>query len=71
MHRDIKPDNVIVTPKGSVRLIDFGLAVSTQEFQATFAGTPLFIAPEVIDSPYNELCDVWSLGVLVYVLLTG
>ena len=71
MHRDIKPDNVLLTPKGTLKLIDFGLAESTHDFRPTLAGTPIFMAPEVIDSPYDERCDVWSVGVLLYMLLTG
>ena len=71
MHRDIKPANVVISPDGSVKLIDFGLAEYTNNFQHLLAGTPYYMAPEVIDQPHKERCDVWSLGVLVYVLLTG
>ena len=70
MHRDIKPSNVILSLNGNVKLIDFGFAETTSKFHVGTAGTPYYMAPEVIDQSYKD-CDIWSLGVLVYVLLTG
>ena len=37
----------------------------------TFVGTPLYLPPEVIDGGYDEKCDIWSLGILLYILLSG
>ena len=71
MHRDIKPANVVLTPDGTAKLIDFGLAEYSTKFQHLMVGTPYYMAPEVIDQPHKERCDIWSLGVLIYVLLTG
>ena len=71
MHRDIKPDNVLITPDGNVKLIDFGLADWTTKSARESVGTPYFIAPEMINHSYKESCDVWSLGVLLFYLLTG
>jgi predicted Ser/Thr protein kinase len=79
VHRDIKPDNVLVDGAGNVRVADFGLAnahdVDRLTRTGTLVGTPLYMAPErfqskadVRDSP---LPDVWSLGVILYEALTG
>lgn len=57
--------------EGSIRLVDFGLAKQTKAVMNVVAGTPYFMAPEVIDGHYTEKCDIWSLGVVLYMLLSG
>ena len=78
MHRDIKVENVLVsdlTCEAKVFLADFGSAIklnSPLESTSFRVGTPGYIAPEVIKGePYSFSCDVWSLGCLLYVLLTA
>ena len=78
VHRDIKPENIMFSDKdiySEVKLIDFGLSnkFDTTHLKRlkTFVGTPLYLPPEVIDGEYDEKCDIWSLGVLLYSLLCG
>lgn len=74
VHRDIKPENIMIGNDGELKLIDFGLAKQSKTKAAhmnTIAGTPHYMAPEVLDGDYNYKCDIWSLGVLMYVLLSG
>ena len=72
IHRDIKPENIMVTNDDQIRLIDFGLAAVAKKRTLTeFAGTPYYMAPEVIKHLYGRKSDIWSLGVILYTLLSG
>ena len=79
IHRDLKPENILV-PTGTnkidytlLKIIDFGASVlKKDDGKITFRfGTPYYIAPEVLQESYNEKCDVWSIGVILYLLLFG
>ena len=78
IHRDIKPENIMIMRKESngllhVKLIDFGTAkIFIQgNKHKTLVGSSYYIAPEVIRGKYDEECDLWSVGVIMYILLTG
>lgn len=71
-HRDIKPENILLDENGSLKLIDFGLSKQVKKKKmTTIVGTPYYIAPEVLTGNYNVKCDIWSLGVIMYILLSG
>ena len=83
MHWDLKPDNMILKYKDklencTLKLVDFGLATvyDIPEYLFKRCGTPGFVAPEVINAPsgknihYSPKCDVFSAGVIFYILLT-
>mmetsp|Transcript_10371 Transcript_10371/g.20337 ORF Transcript_10371/g.20337 Transcript_10371/m.20337 type:complete len:389 (+) Transcript_10371:295-1461(+) len=85
-HRDLKPDNILyksTAPDSPIKLADFGHA-SLNAFRTnsggspqinamtTFVGTPIYVAPEVLQrNGYGKECDVWSAGVIMYILLCG
>ena len=75
-HRDLKPENILLDRENAqVKLVDFGMAALQPEgkFLTTACGSPHYAAPEVIRSrPYDGAkADVWSCGVILYVMLTG
>ena len=63
----------MITDTGSVRLIDFGLSKASRGNRnlTTVAGTPYYMAPEVLEGNYGAKADIWSLGVLMYTLVSG
>lgn len=76
LHRDLKPGNVMISRKGAVKVMDFGIVkdpmASDLTRTGTVVGTPYYIAPEVLGGDgEDERSDIWSLGVTLYELATG
>lgn len=81
IHRDLKPENILVEDstgskgKGflNVKIIDFGTAKIFEKGKAEkkVIGSSYYIAPEVLLKKYTEMCDIWSCGVILYILLSG
>ena len=76
VHRDLKPENILFeTMKSDARLklIDFGASKFFKENEKIkgFAGSIYYVAPEVISNNYDSKCDVWSLGVILFIMLCG
>jgi len=77
-HRDLKPENFLFQNKDSIdksplKIIDFGLSCEFHEgqYMKTKAGTPYYVAPQVLQGKYDQLSDLWSVGVIMYVMLCG
>ncbi|XP_060920392.1 serine/threonine-protein kinase 17A [Labrus mixtus] len=77
VHLDLKPQNILLTsssPLGDIKIVDFGLSrmVSSHQELREIMGTPEYVAPEILNyEPISTATDMWSIGVLAYVMLTG
>ncbi|CAG9335365.1 unnamed protein product [Blepharisma stoltei] len=76
VHRDLKPENIMIEERGKsfqLKIGDFGTAVKLKENELMegMVGTIFYMAPEVFTGKYSEKCDIWSCGVIMYILLTG
>jgi eukaryotic-like serine/threonine-protein kinase len=75
VHRDIKPQNILIDKEGTARILDFGIAsvADAGGMSNTVMGTPAYMAPEQKDSPdeVTFLADIYALGVVIYELMTG
>ncbi|XP_062336022.1 LOW QUALITY PROTEIN: serine/threonine-protein kinase 17A [Osmerus eperlanus] len=77
VHLDLKPQNILLTsdaPVGDIKIVDFGLSrmVSNHQELREIMGTPEYVAPEILNyEPISTATDMWSIGVLAYVMLTG
>ena len=75
VHRDLKPENILLDTKKQniIKIIDWGTArfFDKSKKMNRISGTPYYIAPEVLAEKYDEKCDVWSCGVILYIMLCG
>ena len=74
VHRDIKPENIVFGKKrdySTLKLIDFGLATTTRNTKRNSCGSPYYMAPEIINGHFCKKTDIWSVGVIIYLMLTG
>ena len=77
IHRDLKPENILVNKNENgfvqIKVCDFGtsLMFNRGEVQDELVGSIYYIAPEVLKKKYNSKCDLWSCGVIMFILLTG
>ncbi|HEX6832366.1 MAG TPA: protein kinase [Rudaea sp.] len=78
IHRDIKPGNLMLTSRGAIKIADFGIALSQQDFSkkltstGEFVGTPGYLSPEVcLGKPVDQRSDIFSLGIVLFECLAG
>ena len=78
VHRDLKPENILITERDKnnyprIKICDFGTSKMFEKgaVQRKLVGSSYYIAPEVLKKHYDEKCDIWSCGVILYILLSG
>lgn len=78
VHRDLKPENILIEKTDNknelnIKVIDFGTATAFEPNSVLrkAIGTICYMAPEVFNMNYNEKCDIWSCGIILYILLSG
>ena len=76
IHRDLKPENILLTgdiTSFTIKVADFGSScfIDPEKYLNGCFGSAYYVAPEVLQDEYNEKCDVWSCGVILYILITG
>ena len=76
VHRDLKPENILLEQNKAfdqIKIIDFGTSLVFDENKKLDEklGTPYYIAPEVLAKSYGPKCDIWSCGVITYIILSG
>ncbi|ORM39641.1 Calcium-dependent protein kinase 4 [Babesia sp. Xinjiang] len=76
VHRDLKPENLLLeskSPNANIKIIDFGLSThcDVNSKMKDKIGTAYYIAPDVLKGVYDSKCDIWSVGVILYILLCG
>ena len=80
IHRDLKPENILLESEKEtkkeffhIKIIDFGTSdvIKKNSMLTKQIGTPYYIAPEILNNSYNEKCDLWSCGVIMYIMLCG
>ena len=74
IHRDLKPENICIRSGQGIKIIDFGTArkFTYGKKLRQIIGTPFYMAPEIFnDKKYNEKADIWSIGIVMYIILTG
>ena len=78
VHRDLKPENILIVGKDkdgypTIKIANFGTSKIFEkgEVQRKLVGSSHYIAPEVLKKSYNEKCDIWSCGVIMYLLLSA
>ena len=80
IHRDLKPENILIESEEeankeffTIKIIDFGTSgkLKNGEMFNLTVGTPLYVSPEVLKNKYNEKCDIWSCGVIMFMMLSG